>query len=386
MNRFARYLAVSAFVSGIAAPFWIPATAYGSDSASAQPREVGDADTDRIAPVWRNTTVLDVRLEGELKTLISKAQDPNAKFKVPGRLSYRDTQGTEHELDVQIEARGKSSRKDCAFPKLELKFSSPTENTLFARTKKIKIGTHCGEQDGWSDENGRLKNQLSPHREALVYRILEALGLPSFKTRPARITYVFSDDSGKELLRNAFFLETTGSLEKRIKAKELAMKKQGDAASVRFQYASDSSDMNEVALAYLANSILSNNDFIIPIDEAQAKLLPLWNTKAFLGKDGRRFLVPYDFDLTLFVTSPASTYNIEFLLDDAKTRALAGYPNALSHAKRVILSKRSLIERIARDTDLTYPDPVSGELKSDSNGKAAIEAYLKEVFKEVEAL
>src|SRR5205807_8001401 len=89
---------------------------------------------------------------------------------------------------VTFTVRGHTSAREteCTFPKLKLQF--PAGSGLH----NLKIGTHCGESrgDDVTPKYGRLPNDRAPHREAAVDRLLEAIGLPAFKARPARITYV----------------------------------------------------------------------------------------------------------------------------------------------------------------------------------------------------
>src|SRR5207248_1200706 len=84
--------------------------------------------------------------------------------------------------------------------------------------------THCGE----SKDNtvtarfGRLPNERSPYREAFAYRLLETVGVPTLRARPARITYAFASSppheggAQKTIDRNALLLENEKDAFKRL--------------------------------------------------------------------------------------------------------------------------------------------------------------------------
>src|SRR5262249_51824996 len=147
---------------------------------------------------------VEVSLTASFDTLFAKAQKDPA-FSVKGVLAYAHGRQTVKIDDVEISVRGRTSKREteCTFPKLKLRFKPGTaDSSIFAGLKGVKIGTHCGEQpDGvLSERFGRWANEKAPLREAFVYRLLDVLGVRSFKARPGRITYVF--DGGRRLVRN----------------------------------------------------------------------------------------------------------------------------------------------------------------------------------------
>lgn len=109
------------------------------------------------------------------------------------------------------------ARRSAAFPKLKITFSRgpDLDAPVFRGINGLKIGPHCGERaDNDLTSLGRLANEKSPLREALVYRLLDTMGVPTLKARPGRITYVYSDprtdrtpDQQPPLERNALFVE-----------------------------------------------------------------------------------------------------------------------------------------------------------------------------------
>src|SRR5256885_10994284 len=89
---------------------------------------------------------------------------------------------------------------------------------MFAGRHAVKIGTHCGEApDGQlTPKYGRWANEKGALREAFVYRLLDTLGVPSLRARPARITYIDGDQTSE---RDAFFLEDDRDAMKRLGAR-----------------------------------------------------------------------------------------------------------------------------------------------------------------------
>src|SRR5439155_10244321 len=126
----------------------------------------------------------------------ARTDDTNS---VTGTLSFTDN-GAPVTIDgVTLTLRGHTSRREseCRFPKLKVDIpkASKRANGMLAGTGAIRIGTHCGEapDEGVTASFGRLPNEHSALREAFVYRLLDAVGVPALKARPARITYVYAD-------------------------------------------------------------------------------------------------------------------------------------------------------------------------------------------------
>src|SRR5262249_27992752 len=128
---------------------------------------------------------------------------------------------------ARITLRGNTSRREseCAFPKLKVQLPRGARTGLFEGIDSIKIGTHCGEasDDGVTIRFGRLPNEHSPMRELFVYRLLEAVGVPTLKARGAKISYVYIDPrSGQSppqdrpVIRQAMLLEDTNAGVKRV--------------------------------------------------------------------------------------------------------------------------------------------------------------------------
>jgi len=262
-----------------------------------------------------------VRLAAALGDLFSRTDDASGAdaISVRGRLSYRDPQ-TERDVDVgavAVSVRGNTSRRDseCTFPKLKIEFSKSDHRrgTLFDGVHAIKIGTHCGERsDGALTKYGRWANDKSPHREAFVYALLNAIGIPTLDARPADITYVDDAGGSPPLTRRAMLLEDDDAAIARLG---------GKGQLDRFDSAREDFDTESAAGVAFAEAMIGNFDWAVkfaPDDYYRIdQVHPLWNVLAIDRHDGKAFPLIYDFDLSGIVAGShpwfAKVYNEDFL-------------------------------------------------------------------------
>jgi hypothetical protein len=207
--------------------------------------------------------------------------------------------------------RGHTSirESECTFPKLKIEFpagagATAADGTLFAGLKGIKLGTHCGESadDSVTPKYGRLPNEQAPLREVAVYRLLNALGVPTLKARAARVSYVYTDaqpgrtpDQQKPIVRNAMLLENNGEALKRLGAGSELTEEQFTNARERFT-------PEDTATLAFAEAMIGNFDWCVRMFKGDAYRCdaphPLWNVTAAVGADGRARPVMYDFDVS----------------------------------------------------------------------------------------
>lgn len=239
----------------------------------------------------------------------------DVSYSVTGTLSYIDPNvGDVHVSNVEIFGRGRSSllESECEFPKLKLKFHAAKgrlPGSLFEGVTSVKIGTHCGDSasDVLSARYGRLQNENAPIREAFVYRLLEALRVPTLKARPVRITYVevktitTAGAAGKPttLVRNAMFLEDDRQAEARFGSSGQYTQDTFGSADAMFTAA------DSARLAF-AEALVGNFDWCLrffPKDTYRCDgRHSLYNVLALKGRDGSTVPLPYDFDLAGMVT------------------------------------------------------------------------------------
>jgi hypothetical protein len=248
------------------------------------------------APDWfRSTQPIALRLEAPFNDLFAHAQQDD--YAVRGTLAWTDASGQEQPVDgVKIAVRGHTSRRssECSFPKLKVSWAHGT----------IKIGTHCGESDGHAitPKFGRLPNQLSAVREAFVYHLLDLVGVPTLRARPAEITYVFDDATGEQpssLRRHAFVLEDEHDALRRLGADRLIQESQ-------FTTGRDAFAPADAATIAFAEALIGNFDWCLRFFKGDTYRCdgrhPLWNLFAFEWSDGTARPVMYDFDVSGAVT------------------------------------------------------------------------------------
>jgi hypothetical protein len=321
--------------------------------------------------IFTSTDPLTITLEAPLHELF--ARDDEENFSVPGLVSYADpSSGAVLKREAQVSVRGHTSRREteCTFPKLKLKFK---EGDV------MRIGTHCGEasDEALSPKYGRLANERSPQREALVYRLLQAADVPTLRSRPAVVTYA---ESGQPpLTRKALLVEDDDDAKKRVGGKsEISMEAFG---SVKTRGAE--TDAGRIAFG---EAMIGNFDWCLkfaPDDIYRCnERKPLWNVLAFDRGDGKAALLAKDFDLAGIVAgrhgwfkkifNPAfvpsrSEIEIEVLSQVQRTRSL--FPRAEADALR-----RSFVERKAGIYEALQKADV------DAKGRDIARAYLDAFF------
>lgn len=251
--------------------------------------------------------LMNLRLEAPLNDLFAHAGRED-DYSVLGTLGYT-AGGEERKIEnVEISLRGHTSlaATECTFPKLKLRFSSESvlDGTPFNGAASVKVGTHCGEStdDSVTAKYGRLPSEASPHREAFVYRLLDTLGIPTLKARPARITYVYTDakdgqtpNQKQPLVRNAMLLESDDAMVARLGG----VRQIEEAA---FTNARDQFTPADTIALGLAEAMIGNFDWCLkmtPRDTYRCNARhPLWNIIAVVDQSGRARPAPYDFDVS----------------------------------------------------------------------------------------
>jgi hypothetical protein len=321
------------------------------------------------------TGSLALTLNAPLRDLFAKGAE-NENYSVAGTLSYKDPgSGDDVKRDVQVSVRGHTSRREteCSFPKLKLKFKGGGG---------LKIGTHCGEAPGdtLTAKYGRLANEKSPMREALAYRLLQAAGVPTLRTRPASVTYL--DQGQAPLTRRALLVEDDGEAMKRMNGTaEIPLETFG---SVRTRGAS--ADAGRIALG---EAMIGNFDWCLkfaPDDIYRCnEPQPLWNVLAFDRRGGKTGLLVKDLDLAGVVVgrhiwfktifNPAfvpsqSEVEIEVLSQVQRTRSL--FPRAELDGLRRSFMQRKPAVYAALD-----------QSEADAKGHETARAYLDNFFTDI---
>jgi len=338
------------------------------------------------AAVFSSYDLLELRLDAPLRELIAKTQQEEnytvtGTLKVVGKPDQRDAAP----ITIKLSTRGHTSKRteECEFPKLKIAFPEGADRSIFAGMKAVKLGTHCGDRGDTelTRRFGRLANEKEPHREALAYRVLHAIGVPTLKARPARVTYVFSDDDtgAAPLVRNAMLLEDDDEAAKRYGATV-------QLSEDRFESAQSMMAPPDVARLAFAEAMLGNFDWCLRFEPGDRYRCddrhPLWNMLALVRGAERALPVIYDFDLTGFVVPrhiwfaqafseqflpSRSQPEVEVLSQLQRTRSL--FPRELLDATRkAFIDRKGDALRVVRDAVV------------DDEGRRLADTYLTAFF------
>lgn len=227
-------------------------------------------------------------------------------------------------IPTQIRMRGYSSMYICPFPKLMLKFKSQdTRGTVLEGVKKLDLATHCY-PDSFQGERKFFVEMKYAHREALLYRWLQILGIPAYKARPAKVTYI--DRSTTNALptetHQAFFIQhlsefmKENGLTREIKPvadqfradwEKRNPEKVGTDEAPLYVFESpekhEQLDRARLAEVALFEAIIGNNDWRMNEKE-------LWNVKILMGADQSWKPVPLDFNLSAPILARTPQLNI----------------------------------------------------------------------------
>jgi hypothetical protein len=318
--------------------------------------------------LFTSSDAIELTLEAPLQQLFGKGIDDD-KFSVRGVLSYRDpsTGSSAVVPDVEVSVRGHTSKREteCSFPKLKIKFDDKAgarAHTMFAGLDGLRIGTHCGENPGEerTPKFGRLANEKSPLREALVYRLLETAGVTTLKARPARVTYIDKAAQPSPVVRNAMLLEDDDDLMKRLGGT-------GEIAMERFTTARDQFAASETTAIAFAQAMIANFDWCLrfyPEDTYRCNARqPLWNVMAVTRGGGRAVPVIADFDLAGMVVGrhnwfdkvynagfvpSASSVEIEVISQVQRTRSVFSRAELDETRRRFLERKPALYDVLAK--------------------------------------
>jgi hypothetical protein len=325
--------------------------------------------------LFSSAGVLDATLEAPLGELFAKARR-NPATTVQGTLTSGGT--SIDGVDVSVRGNTSAASGECSFPKLKLKFTEgPRDASIFEGLRSVKIGTHCGDlPDEQLTHYGRMANDKEPFREAFIYRLLEAVQVPTLRARPVRITYV---DGGHQSKHNGFFVEDDREALVRMGASR-------EIAPAQFRDASRDFAPADTANLAFGEALIGNFDWCLkftPNDAYRCNARhPLWNVRAFAGADGHLTPVMSDFDIAGMVTgrhpwfsnvfyagfaASKSTAEIEVTSQVQHTRSL--FPRALLDATR---------RRFMGRKSAAYEALAGAEL--DKGGRDIAEAYLANFY------
>ena len=256
------------------------------------------------APLFEDDPAIRVTIAAPLTTLVRKRPDDE---ELPGTFSYTADDGSAVVLDVKLRTRGnyRRQRRTCPFPPVRINFrKSQVKNTTFAGQDKLKLVTHC--------RNNNASYHRATHREYLAYRILNTLTDASFRVRLLEIDWVDTDKDGRSMTEFGFLVEDVDDLADRLGREALQVPE------------TTVSELDPVYtnLTSIFQLLIANTDFS-PIAAAPGE--NCCHNGKLIGKEGELiYAVPYDFDISGFVDAPYATPNPRFGLRSVRQRLYRG--------------------------------------------------------------
>jgi hypothetical protein len=262
----------------------------------------GAEDKGEGAPLFHSNDLLEVTISAPFREIMRvRSQDEEQQ----GTISYRDDSGAEVVLDIGVRTRGRyrHQRNVCPFAPIRLNFRK-TKDTLFAKSDKMKLVTHCKNKIG--------SYQQSLLREYLAYRILNVLTDKSFRVRLMKIKYVESTDGQVVEDNYGFLIEHRDQLGKRIGLDYNPV--------TRIQVSA--LDPGHTNLVSVFQYLIGNTDFS-PVKGTENE--PCCHNYILMGSEpGNVLSIPYDFDISGIVSAPYATPNPRFKLSDVRERLYRG--------------------------------------------------------------
>lgn len=229
-------------------------------------------------PLFAAEDTLVVRIEAPFRTLMRERSETE---QLEGTLTYADSSGTEHVLDVKLRTRGIYRRKKdtCEFAPIRVNFSKKqVEGTVFDGQDKLKLVTHC--------DNGNDTYEQYVLKEYLAYKIFNVLTDDSFRARLLHVTYIDSNEDRASQTRYAFFIEDNDRLAERIGAEKVEVRQASYTVL----------EEKQAALVTVFEYLIGNTDFsMIAPDKGKDCC---HNVELFSREPGVYISIPYDFDFS----------------------------------------------------------------------------------------
>ena len=290
------------------------------------------------------------------------------KVTVNGFISYRDDSQKTITLPIKLHIKGYTSTKFCTFPKLELKIpASESVNTIFEGIKTLDLNTHCVEIDDPSTDPyiNYVKSSFENHREAMIYRIMEILRMPSLRARPILVEYTDTDDKSEifakqDFAYQAFFLEDYSDFRKKNNLKairginditkfDVDPKDLEKLSTYVFSNVQDSPniDLDDASRSALFQFLVGNRDWFIQTtksdfrEQGNPKSENIWNMKIVENSKGKWITIPQDFNFSMFMQNFPVVQPVEI-----KTFGLVGAESRIKILQSFVDKKDQIIEAI----------------------------------------
>jgi len=259
-----------------------------------QPKIIAQPATAKKALLFEETKPLEVTLSLDMEKLL---HDTSAIDYFPAILVEHDGKGKNIDYAVKVKAAGNTRLNEnvCGFPPLKLNFKkSELGNTVFDGQDKIKLITHCQENDEF-ESYVRL--------EYLAYKSYNILTAFSYRVRLVNITYRDISGNYPETTKPGFFVESDEQMAGRL----------GGEISEKKIWSNDSCQQEAVSLLTLFEFMIGNTDWWIHTRH---------NVVTVQLADGQLIPIPFDFDYAGLVEAPYSVPSSLLPITDVTQRFL----------------------------------------------------------------
>lgn len=243
--------------------------------------------------------------------------------------SYQNRLGQLKTWNIKVEQRGRFRRMKCEnLPPIKLNFKKrDLAEAGLIEFDDMKLVTHCV-------NDADVAKQLLV-KEYLAYKIYNQVTNLSFRVQFLKINYK-DVLSGKVETQYGILIEDNAQLRDRLNA---------DKDEKAFNLAPDKYNTKQIKVVALFNYMIGNSDW---------SMQEMRNVKVLI-KDGKRILVPYDFDFAGLVDAPYVRLRPEHKLASSKDRIFLGFRDDatdLKSARRYFKFKRDPIIGTIKDCTL----------------------------------
>lgn len=250
--------------------------------------------------------------------------------KIGGIFGFKSAAGKNLSFSVNINLRGKYRRRMCGFPPLKLNFNkSELSDNGLSKADEYKLVTHCLEGE---------EGDVNMVKEFLAYQFYQQISPLSYRSKLLKITYQDTKSDDK-IVGMAILLEDKSSFEKRHDLSEM---------KDSFNLPRSNFDDNNFRTHGLFQYLIGNVDWSTAI----SKNMDIYKSK----KNGKMFIVPYDFDFSGFVNVsyavPNKDYNQKKIRDRLLLEADESDSLYQSEIQKFIALKPSFIDLIKKQKGL----------------------------------
>jgi hypothetical protein len=293
---------------------------------------IGAQDLENCNSLFDSTDYIRLTIILPFDSLYSGGYNENKKYSA--NINYSTRSSSVSSMHITISKRGNFRKRieNCSFPPLSLHFeANRAKGTLFEGIKKIKLVTHCQNNDTLFDQYIL--------QEYYAYRIYNLLTERSYKTKLARCTYIDSKNSYPNIVRWGILLENQKDLANRVNGEILDFKYITPKAVKPYYY----------SLMQLFQTMIINQDWNLGLGH-NVDLVGIY-------PDMQPVTIPYDFDMSGIIQIPYNSPSVAFKQGE---KPLRKYPKKNGNSKeykkalnKCIIEKNNILNLFQNDTCLT---------------------------------